>query len=111
MSVNIHDRTSWERFVRFHVEGPDEWPEDYVEAIENLRRRCHERGDTLVAYQNQELGHPDLGQFQFVSFGSAAAQLERAQFGETPPRFMPDIGSAINWRYCLSEIVPPFEEE
>jgi len=54
------------------------------------------RGDGIAAYENQELGNPDLGHHKFVSFGSKAAQLEV----ETPPDLMPDIG-AINWRYSL----------
>lgn len=54
------------------------------------------RGDGIAVYQNQDMGHRDLGLLQFLSYGSPAAQLE----GEPPTR-LPDIGGAINWRYTL----------
>lgn len=55
------------------------------------------RGDGIAVYENQELGHPELGHKQFVSYGSSAAQLET----DEPPTILPDIGGRINWRYCL----------
>lgn len=55
------------------------------------------RGDGLAIYENHELGHPDAGHRQLVSFGSPAAQLET----DTPPQRLPDIGGRINWRYQL----------
>lgn len=55
------------------------------------------RGGGAAIYENADLGHPDLGQIQIVSFGSAEAQIET----EEPPEWMPDIGTAINWRYTL----------
>lgn len=59
--------------------------------------RWLDRGDGCAVYENQDLGHYDVGQRQFVSYGSVAAQLETAE----PPVRLPDIGSAINWRYGL----------
>lgn len=55
------------------------------------------RGDGLAVYENSELGHPELGHKQFVSFGSRAAMLEVPE----PPTTLPDIGDSINWRYQL----------
>lgn len=55
------------------------------------------RGDGIAVYENQDLGHPEIGDKQFASYGSPAAQLEV----ETPPERMPDIGGRINWRYTL----------
>ena len=55
------------------------------------------RGDGIAVYENAELGHPEGGHKQFVSFGSSAAQLEV----DEPPARLPDIGSKINWRYRL----------
>jgi len=56
-----------------------------------------ERGDGVAVYRNMDLGHPEVGRVQAVSFGSPAAQLET----NDPPETMPDIGGAINWRYQL----------
>lgn len=55
------------------------------------------RGDGAAIYENHDLGHPDIGHVQIVSYGSAAAQIETV---EAPER-MPDIGNRINWRYTL----------
>lgn len=55
------------------------------------------RGDGAAVYENHDLGHPDLGDLRIVSFGSPAALIET----DTPPERLPDIGSAINWRYTL----------
>lgn len=55
------------------------------------------RGDGVAVYRNEDLGHPDIGHHQFVSYGSAQAQLET----DIPPHQMPDIGNKINWRYQL----------
>jgi hypothetical protein len=68
-----------------------------VEQCEHLFRRWFDRGDGVAVYENQDLGHPDVGQKQFASFGSAMAQLEV----EIPPERLPDIGDAINWRFIL----------
>lgn len=60
-----------------------------------------DRGDTALIYQNEDLGHPELGALQIVSYGSDEAQLPAASFLQ-PPQSLPDIGPAINWRFCLS---------
>jgi hypothetical protein len=55
------------------------------------------RGDGVAVYKNVDLGHPEIGHEQFVSFGSPEAQLET----NDPPQRLPDIGNQINWRYSL----------
>ena len=57
-----------------------------------------QRGDGIAVYENQDLGHPELGEKKFMSFGSEAAQLKT----DTPPKQLPDIGNQINWRYQLA---------
>lgn len=55
-----------------------------------------ERGDGVAIYVNTDFGHPDQGHHQYVSFGGPEALIQGR-----PPTMMPDIGSAINWRYVL----------
>ena len=76
----------------------------YAEAYTRLAVRAFERGDVLLVYVNDDLGHPDLGLTQVCSYGSAASQIEARQFPE-PPSTMPDIGGNINWRYQLHHII------
>jgi hypothetical protein len=88
------------------------------------------RGDGAAIYENQDLGHPELGSCQIVSYGSPAAQLEpfcglcqtpldprpgwvpgshpwvhqgnaEGHEPDYPPERLPDIGGKINWRYVL----------
>lgn len=80
--------------------------EDYAAELRAFIRRVHSRGDTVVAYRNEDLGHPDLGSYATLSHGSAAAQLEATQYPE-PPTTLPDIGGLIGWRYQLALICPP----
>ena len=67
-----------------------------IEAVEKMLKWIA-RGDGVAVYMNHDLGHPELGHYQFVSFGSADAQLET----DFPPTTLPDIGNTINWRYQL----------
>lgn len=55
------------------------------------------RGDGIAVYENHDMGHPQLGHRQFISFGSKQAMLEV----DIPPHRLPDIGNEINWRYQL----------
>ena len=55
------------------------------------------RGDGIAVYENAELGHPGLGDRQWVSYGGPQAQIEL----DEPPVKMPDISGAINWRFQL----------
>lgn len=63
----------------------------------DLMDRWVARGDGVAVYENHDFNSRYLGDRQYVSYGSDAAQLET----DTPPVNMPDIGSAINWRYQL----------
>ena len=79
-------------------------PKEVIDAVLELGdteldklNRWLERGDGVAVYMNIELGHPQLGHKQFVSFGSPDAQLEM----DEPPERLPDIGNHINWRYYL----------
>lgn len=77
------------------------WPE----ALPSLNNWL-ERGDSVLVYENRDLGHPGLGHVVFISFGSAEAQIERTEFA-TPPEFLPNGLPATNyvgWRYVLQGI-------
>ncbi len=58
------------------------------------------RGDGIAVYENHDLGSPQVGHQQFLSFGSDAAQLPVPDV-QDPPTRMPDFPNAINWRYQL----------
>ncbi len=55
------------------------------------------RGDGIAVYENLEWESPQWGHRQFISYGSAAAQLE----APLPPHQLPDIGGRNNQRYQL----------
>lgn len=60
-----------------------------------------DRGDGVAVYENQELGHPELGHRVAVSYGSPAAQIEGDLPTTLPDGLMKDITGGINWRYGL----------
>jgi len=60
------------------------------EALQQMR----ERGGQWAAYENHDLGHPELGHLQFLKFGPGCT------FEKAPER-MPDTQTQINWRYIL----------
>jgi hypothetical protein len=74
-------------------------PEDFA----LIEHRWFNRGDGCAVYENADMGHPELGHLQFVSYGSSAAQLEM----DEPPQRLPDIGNRINWRYQLIGVCRP----
>lgn len=76
----------------------------YAEAYTRLAVRAFERGDKVLVYENQDLGHRDLGCLKVTTYGSAASMIEASQFPE-PPTTLPDIGGDINWRYQLRHII------
>lgn len=95
----------------------------WVDAVRTISRRAITRGDGVAVYENADLGHPDIGQWQIVSYGSEASQLEtrdRPVAGLTQQKFehgkdhvpttLPDIGQRINWRYQLHAIVPSYDQ-
>lgn len=59
------------------------------------------RGDGVAVYENNDLGHPEVGMKVLLSYGSLASQLNVA----TPPEQCPDITGHpqlfIAWRYRL----------
>lgn len=62
------------------------------EALERMR----ERGGEWYAYQNHDMGHPQLGHLKFLKCGHGCT------FATAPTR-MPDTpDGAINWRYILA---------
>lgn len=99
---------------------------EWIRAVRDLGVRAFSRGDGLAIYVNNDLGHPDIGQWQIMSFGSEDSQLETRQVDTTTkreylrgtyiygndllPMTLPDIGGRINWRYQLEAIVPCAEQ-
>jgi hypothetical protein len=81
-SVQLMDIINAAGLTREHVATMNDWLD---------------RGDGVAVYRNMDLGHPDVGHVQVVSFGSPDAQIEAA----VPPRVLPDIGGQINYRYYL----------
>lgn len=82
------------RSILFEVAtGDGNWTAQVTAQINNWLVR----GDGVAIYQNQDMNHPELGHRQIASYGSPAAQLET----DEPPKTLPDIGGAINWRYQL----------
>lgn len=54
--------------------------------------RMRRIGGTWAAYENQDLGHHDIGHMKFLKVG------ETCTF-QTPPNPLPDTERDINWRY------------
>jgi len=52
------------------------------------------RGGDWYAYQNHDLGHPDVGHLQLLQCGKGCTFPE-------PPEKMPDSHLGIGWRYLL----------
>lgn len=108
--------TRWQK----DTEGGGETSQGWYDSIKDLAKRAHARGDGVAIYVNNDLGHPDLGQWQVVSYGGGEAQLEsrgvapslpigRKRFlhgDDMLPTTLPDIGGRINWRYTLEAVVP-----
>lgn len=58
------------------------------EALKQMR----ERGGNWAAYENHDLGHPDLGHLRFLKYGPDCTLKE-------PPARYPDTSEGIGWRY------------
>jgi hypothetical protein len=58
---------------------------------EQQLRTMRERGGRWAAFQNVDLGHPQLGQFRFLQYGPLNT-------AKTPPERYPDIDGP-GWRY------------
>ena len=97
----------------------------YLGSVLDLAGRAHKRSDGVAVYVNSDLGHPDIGQWQVVSYGGPEAQLEThalegiyfdARFNyqhgkDILPLTLPDIGGRINWRYSLEAVCPSFKQQ
>lgn len=68
--------------------GNSDLPEP--EALATMR----ERGGRWFAYRNEDLWHPELGHLKFLQCGEGRTYTE-------PPKRLPDMPDAINWRYWL----------
>lgn len=94
---------------------------DWFRQVHALGQRAHARGDGVAVYVNNDLGHPEIGQWQVMSYGGPDSQLEtRHKIWNSPtfthgddnaPITLPDIGGRINWRYQLTAIVPSYEQD
>lgn len=133
MAVEVWDSVEFLKQVREHADkefgdGHTEERSSWVKAVNAVLIRAHERGDGVAVYENSDLGHPEIGQWQIASYGGPDAQLEtREDYGQsaeelsTPDYFthgedtlrttLPDIGGHINWRYSLKAIVPSYEQD
>lgn len=128
MTVEVLSVTQFLTKVREHGKKEFDNPEEgdaWFDQVTGLLHRAHTRGDGVAIYVNNDLGHPDIGQFQIVSYGSDDAQLSTRHtqhFADTAeklrlhkhdrdflPITLPDIGGQINWRYGLEAICPPKE--
>lgn len=102
---------------------------DWLESVRQLGVKAHQRGDGLAVYINQDLGHPELGEWRVVSYGGPESLLETrtgtydvsngAQGHREPfahgedqlPLTLPDTPTLINWRYQLYAIVPSYQQK
>jgi len=63
------------------------------EALADMRKfAAATPGTTWAAYQNHDMGHPNLGHLQFLAVGPGCTF-------KTPPRNSPDTPSGLGWRY------------
>lgn len=118
MTVQVWDVNTFRSKAQEQAGGDSEW----LNAVEQLGQRAHVRGDGLAIYVNNDLGHPEVGEWQVVSYGGTEAQLETRHeqteelgrprlfiHGEDYlSRVLPDIGGRINYRYLLEAIVPSY---
>ena len=72
----------------------DERPEP--EALEAMREGIKRYPNARYAvYQNNDLGHPDIGHLKFLAVGPENTLKEA-------PQRLPDTRSEINWRYLFA---------
>lgn len=58
-------------------------------------------GLKIAVYENNDLGHPDLGRKVFLSYGGPTSTWQE------PPPFAPDTAEAgLGWRYLLAGTCP-----
>jgi hypothetical protein len=61
--------------------------------------RMRAAGGTWAAYENQDLGHIDIGHMKFLKVG------EDCTCKEPPKPFLPDTKTEVNWRYVFIGMV------
>ena len=61
-------------------------------ALDQMRER--KLTGTWYAYENHDLGHPQVGHLKFLCCGAG-------QTLSVPPERMPDMSGDINWGYVL----------
>lgn len=76
------------------------------EDVEPFLDRVLARGDSVLLFENHDLGHPELGHPRLASYGSKDALIPAETFPE-PPKFHPDLPTEILWRYCLVGVLAP----
>lgn len=59
------------------------------EALTQMR----ERGGKWCAFQNHDLGHPEVGNLRFLQYGGTGSTFA------TPPDRYPDTQHGLGWRY------------
>lgn len=130
MTIERWNPTEFSRKIGEHADrefSPEDGAEkaSWLDAVQKLLEKAHERGDGVAVYENADLGHPEIGQWQVASYGSEASQLETRSttyFESTAeqlnlfrdgddflPKTLPDIGGRINWRYTLKAVCPSVE--
>ena len=80
-----------------------------VEEIQQSLQRHLDGGKGLVYFENQDLGHRDLGTVLGFTYGTPEAQFEGGV--ESLPKFCPDglaveITCGVNYRYTLVAVTP-----
>lgn len=60
-------------------------------------------GHFIGVYENQDLGHPELGHKKFWAGGNGFTVPSPDRF----PKCLPDTQTEINWRYWLQGVVLP----
>ena len=60
--------------------------------------QMRERGNYWAAYQNHDMGHPQLGHLQFIKYGPGCTFV-------SPPEPCPDTVHGLGWRYVFVGIV------
>lgn len=84
--------------LRESSQGDEQWVQLASEKFNAILLR----GDRIAVYQNMELGHPELGHRQYISYGSTVSALGTV---DPPPERLPDWPGQINWRYQLQGVL------
>jgi len=94
-------RVAWIKYY-----GDDDAETFLLEDVEPFLDRVLARGDSVLLFENHDLGHPELGHPRLGSYGSERALFPKSRYPE-PPKFHPDFPTEILWRYCLVGALAP----